>query len=1052
VHSNYSFYFSTLSIEALIGAASARGLDALALTDRNLAAAVPFAQGCQAAGLRPIHGLCLDCRAVLLAKDDGGLRAIQRISTRLQVEKMEAVQRTAYSVQRAPTLSQNAEPGTRNPELGTRNPELGTRNPELGTRNPEPGTRNPEPGTRNPEPVTGVWRLLAGEDLSAVAVFSSHPEVLEALRPIVPGGNLHGELAPGSPANPAVESACLRLGLPALLTPRVSRAGATVREMNLAKLLLGMKHLKTAGTLSPEELASIGSPFATVERDGRPEAWENTRRLVDECRAGIELGRINFPAYPFVEPGGAPARLREVAEEGFRTRYRPGDARARARLEMELEVIARLGYADYFLIVWDLVREGRRLGYPCLGRGSAAASLVVHCLGISPVDPIRYDLYFERFLNPERKSPPDIDVDFGTARRDDILAYIYRTFGGDRTAMISTITSFALRGAVREAGKAMGYTETEIGNLSKKIPHYARSTDPDDLAREFPECRALPLDNPEVKRLFSYASMLAGFPHAWGIHCGGVIITPRPLTDYLALTRSANGLVITQPDMRPVEAQGLLKMDILGNRSLDVLPTCLLSLERHGAPPPPVDDLDACAADPATRALIVSGKTMGCFYIESPAMRQLLLKLGVEAFEELVAASSIIRPGVAESGMMQAFIARHRGREKPAYILPELEALLGGTYGVMVYQEDVIKVAHAIAGMSLGEADSLRRAMSGKSRSHGEMERSVEEFVRRAVARGHPEPKVRELARQMASFAGYSFCKSHSAAFATLSFQVAYLKAHHPAEFMAAVLTCGGGFYPSKAYVSEARRLGIAVLPPDIHEAGWEYEGRNGALRTGFMAVRNMERSLAERIVAERERKPFASFLEFYTRVQPSREVAEALIDARAFECFGHPPRVLRWLLEVDGRGTLMPWLAESVEREVLRGLHALADEPSIERLAREEEAVGFPLSSHPAALARPRCTGVLPAIRMGEMIGKRVRLLGIIVAAKRVWVKKSEQWMKFLDMEDETDAFEAVVFPQTYVKYAELTRQPGPLVVTGTVKDDQGSPALEVASLARTG
>jgi DNA polymerase III alpha subunit len=330
------------------------------------------------------------------------------------------------------------------------------------------------------------------------------------------------------------------------------------------------------------------------------------------------------------------------------------------------------------------------------------------------------------------------------------------------------------------------------------------------------------------------------------------------------------------------------------------------------------------------------------------------------------------------------------------------------------------------------------------------MERSVEEFIRRAVARGHQEEKVRELARQMASFAGYSFCKSHSAAFATLSFQVAYLKAHNPAEFMASVLTCGGGFYPSKAYVSEARRLGITVLPPDIHAAGWEYEGSAGALRTGFMAVRNMERSLAEKIVAERERKPFSSFLEFYTRVQPSREVAAALIDARAFESFGHPPRILRWLLEVDGKRTLSPWLAESVEREVLRGLPALGEESPVERLLREEAAVGFPLSGHPTALARPRCPNVLPASRMGTMIGRRVRILGIIVAAKRVWVKKSEQWMKFLDMEDETDAFEAVVFPQTYRKYAELTREPGPLIVTGTIKDDSGSPALEVEALAR--
>jgi len=437
------------------------------------------------------------------------------------------------------------------------------------------------------------------------------------------------------------------------------------------------------------------------------------------------------------------------------------------------------------------------MGIPCLGRGSAANSIVSYLLGLTPVDPIALNMYFERFLNPARQSPPDIDIDFSSQRRDDILNYVYERWGADRAAMISTHVTFRARGAFREVAKVFGLSDKEITTIARHMPH-ASAAGLGSLKERFPEMRGIDLNAEPYRHIIPLASRLHGCPRHLGIHCGGIVIAPNKLTEFTALARSAKGLSVTQYEMFSVEDVGLIKIDLLGNCGLDAYEETIKTLARRGIRPP-AHDLETVLTDPATVDLVRSGRTMGCFYIESPGMRQLLKRLKTQTFLELTAASSVIRPGVAESGMMQEYIRRVRGEAPRQPSHPLMLKLLPETRGVMIYQEDVIRVAHELAGLSLAEADLLRRAMSGKLRSMNRMNDVREQFIAGCEANGVDTASALTIWRQIASFSGYSFCKAHSAAFASLSWKVAYLKAHYPAEYMAAVLSHSGGFYGQRA-------------------------------------------------------------------------------------------------------------------------------------------------------------------------------------------------------------------------------------------------------------
>ena len=1005
-HSNFSLLEGAATVQQLLEAAKARGFCALALTDTNgIYAAVTFAKKAQELGIKPIFGAELTsslerrdrgAHAVVLARDREGFAAACRLVTSRHLEE---------DFDLVEALTREAEDG------------------HLFVLSGE----------------EGLLRPLAGR---------------------LPQGSLYAELCPCRKSGETTRLRRLaelaeKLGVPVVGTANVhfiEREDHRVHEL-LRAIELG----RTVHSLEKTErvsdwcwLASAGEMARRLA--GYPGALANTVRIAEQCNCELPTGRVIFPAFKLPSGESAYSVLLKAAFRGACRRYRPMSSKVLERLKAELEVIDRLGFAPYFLVVADIARFARRKRIPMVGRGSAANSLVSYALGITDVDPIRYNLFFERFLNPERNSPPDIDLDFSWRQRDEVLDYVYRTYGGDRVAMICTYVTFSARLAFREIAKAMGLTPQEITRFTRLLPHRALAYI-GSLENDWPECRVLPLGEEPYRSILSLARRIANFPRHLSIHAGGIVVSPFPLTDLVPLERSTKGLVVTQYDMFGVEDLGLVKIDLLSQRSLSVVEEVVRMVESREEGKIEIEDIDCLASDPDTVRLIEEGRTMGCFYIESPAMRSLLAKLRVRSFEMLTAASSVIRPGVAESGMMAEFIDRHNGRRPVSYLHPKLKELLGETYGVMVYQEDVIRVAHAIAGMSLGEADLLRRAMSGKMRSRQAMARLEERFVSAAVTRGTSRRVAGEIWRQIRSFAGYAFCKAHSASYARVSFQVAWLKAHYPAEFMAAVLANGGGFYGPSAYIEEARRIGLTVLPPDINRNGIEYQGERRTLRVGLGVVAGLTRRTMEAILCARSKGGFfTSLADFCSRVDASYLEMQNLIRCGAFDSFELTRPELLWRLEFlfdsghrkdsessADRDSLFPSGCDlSPARHVVP---RLPEYTRIERLRTERELFGFTVSEHPLALyeaALAATPGLVSARDIPSHKGRRVRIVGRPISHKRIATKKSGAMM-FLSLDDFTGLFEVVIFPDCYRRYGALALGEGPFIITGRVAGEYG-------------
>ena len=751
-----------------------------------------------------------------------------------------------------------------------------------------------------------------------------------------------------------------------------------------------------------------------------PAALALARALAEKCTVEFELGVWGFPEY---EPPGerpltrdaAAKMLYELCEAAIPARYgRPAWAPGhQQRLEYELDVIYRHGFTSYFLACHDIVTEARRRRMPSLGRGSAGNSIVSYLLGITPVDPLAYDLYFERFINPQRTSPPDIDLDFDWRRRDEIIAYVYERWGRGRVAMISTHQTFQGRGAWRETAKAFCLPPREIEAVSRRLPWIKA----EGLKRlsSYPEMQGLDLSDGTLQRCLALASRLGGIPRHLGIHAGGIVIAPGRITDYTGLQGSAKGPVVTQYDMHGVEAIGLIKIDLLGNRSLGVLTDTVKALNARGVKPP-ISDYRALQHDPATRAMIRQGRTMGCFYIESPAMRQLLKRLDTTSFIGLTAASSVIRPGVAESGMMQEYIRRERGLGREMETHPVMEKLLGETHGVMIYQEDVIKVAHQVAGFTHAEADILRRGMSGKLRSHDVINQLRERFVAGCKTNGVELDAALQIWRQIVSFSAYSFCKAHSASFATLSYQVAYLKAHHPAEFLAAVVSNGGGFYGAHAYLSECKRLGLTVLPPDVNlselHCTAEHTGAHGqgaepnAVRLGLGWIKGVGRALLKQIPERRHKGgPYASLQDFIRRLRPGKAALRVLVLTGALDSLGLTrPELMRLLgmeymrVRDDAPG-LLPVVADEHPAAARAQVGTAAEFPALELCRLDLEHLGLLMHGHPLDYVNGPARGTIPSTELARHTGRTVALMGVPIAYKRVTVKRrgpDADWLSF--------------------------------------------------------
>jgi len=841
-----------------------------------------------------------------------------------------------------------------------------------------------------------------------------------------------------------------RLAVPLVATP----GSFFLRPQDAAvhRLLRAIDRNTSLSRLAAGDVAPLDAWLAS------PAEYEHRFEICPQAvRATHEIAeRLTFtgPQFGIVMPpfqnknGGDPARrLRNAAYAGARRRY--GGELSEAvvgRLEHELRSIADMGFAAYFLIVRDIVKHSPRT----CGRGSGAASLVAYCLGITNVCPLKHNLYFERFLNPGRTDPPDIDVDFAWDERDGVLNSVLDQHRG-HAAMVANHVLFQPRMAIREVAKVYGLTDGEIGRVSKRLPHFwrAKESEPEllDGLKKRPESKALEFP-PPWPEILTLAQCIIGTPRYLSVHPGGVVITPRPIDEYVPLQRAPKGVPIVQWEKDAVEDAGLVKIDLLGNRSLGVIRDAVGNLRTNGT------DFDDFHWEPEddlpTQQSLAQGQTMGCFYIESPAMRLLQQKSKVGDFEHLVIHSSIIRPAANE--FIREYIRRlHGGQWDPIH--PLLAEVLNETFGIMVYQEDVSRAAVALAGFSHSEADALRKVMSKKDREH-ELRDFQERFFAGAKSRGILANQVAAIWEMMMSFSGYSFCKPHSASYARVSFQAAYLKVHHPAEFMAAVISNRGGFYSTFAYVSEARRMGLRILPPDINASEIRWTGRNNAIRVGLLTIKGLAAETQQRLVDGRRQGLYRSLRDVLDRAQPAEDEARALIHCGAMDGLnpGGNRAALMWQLA----GGLKTKSTRSIPQT--RSLFAGADKTPTDhlpplppedehaRLRREFAVLGFLCDRHPMELyaATLEKMHTVKAVDLPRHLGRRVRLAGWLITGKVVTTKHGDP-MEFLTFEDETGIVETTFFPQTYHRFCHMLDRERPYLLTGKVEEDWGALTLTV-------
>jgi DNA polymerase-3 subunit alpha/error-prone DNA polymerase len=801
--------------------------------------------------------------------------------------------------------------------------------------------------------------------------------------------------------------------------------------------------LKTADC-APADAWLAGPDRYASRFESFPLAVQTTHTLAQHLTfTGPDFGRV-MPPWSNPEGDTAAQSLRHAAYAGARQRY--GDELSETivdRLEHELRTLDAMGFSTYFLVVQDIVQTSPRI----CGRGSGAASLVAYCLGITNVCPIRHNLYFERFLNPGRSDPPDIDVDFAWDERDAVIETVLNRFQG-QSAMVSTHVCFQPRMAVRETARVFGLPESEIARVTGKLPWFWHT---DNLKmvmlpeiQAMPETRNLAFPDP-WPQILHLAGRLIGTPRCLSVHPGGVIITPGPIDTHVPVERAAKGVRVVQWEKDSVEDAGLVKIDLLGNRSLGVIRDALTAVQKNGMK---LDEFRWNPEDdPATQATIAQGRTMGCFYIESPAMRLLQKKAGVGDFEHLVIHSSIIRP--AANTFIQEYLARLHGADwRPIH--PLLADVLDETFGIMVYQEDVSRAAVAVAGFSHAEADRLRKIMSRKDR-HAHLSDFHERFESGARARGVSSDQIDAIWRMMMSFDGYSFCKAHSASYARVSFQAAYLKTHFPAEFMAAVISNQGGFYSTFAYTSEARRMGLILLPPDVNLSGVQWRGFGNTLRVGLQSVKGLSEAIQNRIVSCRDR-PFLEMADFLDRVCPNDSDGQALIRCGALDSLSpDAPRaglmwkLAEWRQRRSNRRNNNPGLFVC-ERTPYRPIPDLPPDKPEDRLRQEFELLGFLCDRHPITLFTKslKAGQIVKSIDLPNHIGRRVRIHAWLITGKVVHTRQGQP-MEFITFEDDAGIIETVFFPGVYARFCHMLNEHQPYLLSGRVFQDWGAVTLTV-------
>ena len=1025
-HSTYSFHAGVCSPEDLAARAASYGLKAVALTDTNrMSGLIRFYLACRSHGIKPILG-------VELTDPSASKRASIRIDESAGLGDPTPLRSSNAGVV---ILARNAQGYGDLCEIITQ--------------------RHVDPDFTFADIFAKPWPNCF--------FLTGFPHLLRQLAATPNRSALYGEVVNNGALtrrrSHQLEAVARELSLPLAATNNSYFLDPDDHDTHRILSAIGL--VSTLSRLEPHETSSRNGFLKSAEQMTRlfpahPEVIANTARIADRCNVELELGKWILPRID-VPTGHTPeSYLAKIAGDGLEQNY-GGTAeyeRAKEIQATELDVITKLGYPSYFIMVkqvrdWanERLSNGYRRPKDCtILRGSAANSITFYNIGASDLDPIKYDLYFQRFLNEDRASPPDADLDFGWDERDEVLEHVVEKWGRDRVAITCTTNHFRGRAAFRETAKVFGYTEEEISEIQKSLKTKTRRIHDDEL-----------------ERIMTIAQRIKGKPRFLGQHPGGLLITNDPIRRHVACEYSGGpkNRLITQIDMHSgIDELGLIKFDLLGNGSLSVLRDGLRQLSDQGYPDPEVWDLEKCYHDERVLDLIKKGRTKGIFYIESPAQSRLNKKAQVESFEELAITSSLVRP--AGASYTATFIDRHRKAKAGIvdwdYLHPDLEPILKETHDVCAFQEDVTKICHQVAGLSFKKADKIRKMMN--SMHEGELgealiRQTAEEFMQGCMdTSGLSREQAVELWTRIGSFTGFSFCKSHSASYAQLSFQCTYLKAYYPAQFLAAVISNQHGFYTKDVYLNEARRWGIRILPLSINESNDGYHGKHNWIRPGLMHVRNLTQKSLSGLLHERNANGhFRNLTDFVRRVDVGRKEVEKMILVGAFDGFGlTQPELLYQLDGVYGRlKPDVPTLFEPTLRSLGEGGHpGLRDYTLAERCLNELELLGFMLSGNILEILsmHPSSRNAVPAARIHEHVDQRVKVFGWPVTRRVHQVAHSGQPMLFVTIEDKTEVTDVVFWPEVYDRFADTLAEPGPFEIWGTVSEEWGTYTLEADTI----
>jgi error-prone DNA polymerase len=1053
-HTHFSFGLGVSSPAVLANAAVELGFSTLACTDTNgVYGAVEFQRACDAVGIRPILGAHLVAdgqETVALAVNERGWGALCRAITAIH----------------------------------------------WGDKNILPRC-----------PAAPLSRLLAN-DRDGLILLSRDVGFLERTIHLSGPENLYAELRPGRRRHETL-AAARRLGLPGVATNGVVAAKA--EDWSRHRLLRAIALNTTLSALPAEEVWPHGAWLCPTDELARhfpdcPESLRAAMDIAEQCLYQIPIGQRTVPPR-VADTGSAFAQLRELTLEGARWRYREITPELRNRLDLELGVIGQKGFADYFLVVRDIVRHAPT---HC-GRGSVANSVVSYCLGITHVDPIRCGLIFERFLNLERQDPPDIDLDFPWDERDKVLAYVFRHYPHLHSAMVANHNTFQSRGALREVAKVHGRPAGEIREVTRRIPFFYETGERlDKLIATHPNFRGLHLAS-NWQDFARAAESLVGVPRHLSVHPGGVVITPTPLTNYVPVECAAKTLdgfpdlpvPVIQFEKDGTEDAGLVKIDLLGNRSLAVIRDAIDAV--HGHTTHRIDYTSSAAGDDeGARKLFRTGQTMGVFYTESPASRLLCAKSQADTFELLVLNTSMIRP--ASNKYIRLYLERLRNRTPYEPLDPSLKDTLTESFGIMVYQEDVVNVCGTFAGMPPATGDGLRKALS-KKRPAKHLAAYAEEFFTGAMRLGRNPDAAKQVWEMIMSFAGYSFCKGHSCSYIQVAQHSCALRANHPAEFMAAVLSNGGGFYHAFAYVAEAIRMGLRILPPDVNASDFRCSGKGREIRIGLQFVKGLAGDAVERVLTVRDSgtagqrdsllssarlggvllpsrlpadpltRPFRSLIDFRARTGITPGDLRPLIKVGALDSIagGWTRPMMLWAVDAGGQAdrrtdgqlkhTGELHAAEQTVRlsarppvrppdwfSDLRPTVPVLKEYSPERRRQEEyAALGFITDAHPMQLHadRLRRFRLCRSTDLHQHVGRHVLAAGMLTTAKPVHTAKEEP-MEFATFDDGYGLIEAVLFPQVYRERGHVLFDQGPFIFRGKVEEEFGAVTLTITHLER--